>query len=630
MNTSLLFNNVLAWSLQIGFLVALSAGALAVLRLKAPRARLLYWHLVLAALVLLPVVEPWRHPIIVSSVQIVTTVVTTVTKATPRRVIPWNEIALLLVAAGIVLHVSKLAVGFVRLRGYRMRSRRVPVTGDFAADYAEFRVSDDVSGPVTFGFFEPVILLPTAFPDLDSAMQEAIVRHEVLHVRRRDWLFTLAEELVRAVFWFHPAIWWLLSEVQLAREQAVDELVIEATQERDRYIDALLAMAGTPAQPDLAPAPLFLRKRHLKHRVASLLQEIRMSRTRMLSALAAGVTVLAASCWFVTGVFPLEGAPQTPPDAAGVTVETNGAKMLHRTGVNYPADAIAKGIQGTVVVQAKLDAAGNVLDATVVSGPDELRKSALQSVLGWHFAQDGVGTTRLVSVLYELPRRASTSVNVTAPPAGGGGRSGVIRPIGGLPAAAVPANQNPVVHVTIAGLSDDARAELLARLPVRDGDILTPEIAKEVSRVTTAFDEHLRVTQVHNPADQSMQLLISPAPPAGQFLVGAPVPPAPPPAPDSAKGLRVSGEVQQANLVSQPKPTYPPLAKAARVQGAVTLQTVIATDGHVENVQLISGPPLLVQAATDAVKQWVYKPTMLNGAPTEVTTTVTVNFTLQE
>ena len=84
---------------------------------------------------------------------------------------------------------------------------------------------------------------------------------------RRDWLFTVAEELVRAVFWFHPAIWWLLGEIQLAREQAVDRRVIEITQSRDPYMDALLAMAGARPQLDLAPAPLFLRKRHLKQRV---------------------------------------------------------------------------------------------------------------------------------------------------------------------------------------------------------------------------------------------------------------------------------------------------------------------------------------------------------------------------
>ena len=63
-------------------------------------------------------------------------------------------------------------------------------------------------------------------PELDPAMQEAILCHELLHVRARDWLFTVAEELVRAIFWFHPAIWWLLGEISLAREQVVDREVV--------------------------------------------------------------------------------------------------------------------------------------------------------------------------------------------------------------------------------------------------------------------------------------------------------------------------------------------------------------------------------------------------------------------
>src|SRR5262245_12826202 len=126
-------------------------------------------------------------------------------------------------------------------------------------------------------------------------MQDAILCHEMLHVERRDWLFTLLEELVRAVFWFHPAIWWLLGEIQLAREQAVDREVVDRTQAREAYVDTLLAIAGAGAQPDLAPAPLFLRKRHLKQRVVSILKEVRMSRTKSISMLAASVGILVAA-----------------------------------------------------------------------------------------------------------------------------------------------------------------------------------------------------------------------------------------------------------------------------------------------------------------------------------------------
>jgi protein TonB len=92
----------------------------------------------------------------------------------------------------------------------------------------------------------------------------------------------------------------------------------------------------------------------------------------------------------------------------------------------------------------------------------------------------------------------------------------------------------------------------------------------------------------------------------------------------------VGGQVQAANLIKQVKPQYPPLAKAARVQGTVKFQAVIAKDGTIQNLQLLGGPPLLVQAAMQAVQQWQYKPTLLNGEPVEVITTIDVNFTLSQ
>jgi len=86
--------------------------------------------------------------------------------------------------------------------------------------------------------------------------------------------------------------------------------------------------------------------------------------------------------------------------------------------------------------------------------------------------------------------------------------------------------------------------------------------------------------------------------------------------------------VQARNLIAQTDPLYPPLAMQARIQGVVRFNVVIGKDGRVSNVQLVSGHPLLVAAAQDAVRQWVYKPTLLNGSPVEVATQADVNFTL--
>jgi periplasmic protein TonB len=92
--------------------------------------------------------------------------------------------------------------------------------------------------------------------------------------------------------------------------------------------------------------------------------------------------------------------------------------------------------------------------------------------------------------------------------------------------------------------------------------------------------------------------------------------------------VRVSAGVTSGLLIRKVNPTYPPLARQARISGTVVLRAVISKDGSIENLQLISGHPMLAPAAIDAVKQWKYKPYLLNGEPVEVDTEVQVNFTL--
>jgi protein TonB len=120
----------------------------------------------------------------------------------------------------------------------------------------------------------------------------------------------------------------------------------------------------------------------------------------------------------------------------------------------------------------------------------------------------------------------------------------------------------------------------------------------------------------------------------GSVPTAAPPPPPPvkkeEPKPVAPQRIRVGGNVQQAKLVRQPRPVYPPLAKQARIQGVVRLNAIIGRDGAIQNLQVASGHPLLVPSALDAVKQWVYQPTLLNGEPVEVITQIDVNFTLTQ
>ncbi|MGO9405286.1 MAG: energy transducer TonB [Terriglobales bacterium] len=92
--------------------------------------------------------------------------------------------------------------------------------------------------------------------------------------------------------------------------------------------------------------------------------------------------------------------------------------------------------------------------------------------------------------------------------------------------------------------------------------------------------------------------------------------------------IRVSSGVSTGLLIRKVTPNYPPLAKQARIQGQVVLQAEISKEGTIQNLQLISGHPMLAPAAIEAVKQWRYKPYLLNGEPVAVETQVVVNFSL--
>jgi TonB family protein len=201
------------------------------------------------------------------------------------------------------------------------------------------------------------------------------------------------------------------------------------------------------------------------------------------------------------------------------------------------------------------------------------------------------------------------------------------------------------IEVTAPQAMKDA---LMARLTVRQGDPWNEETAARVRETVQQVDEHLRLAVVHRRGGEGVSVVISLDPVTGAVsggiiggviggVVGGgptggmyPQPPPPPPASDGTPRIRVGGMVQQIKLISQIAPTYPPLAKEARVQGMVRLNAVIAKDGTVRDLQILSGHPLLVPAAVEAVKQWRYQTTLLNGNPVEVMTTIDVNFTLSE
>jgi TonB family protein len=635
MTTTLLFSNFTAWSAQIAIVVAI--GALAALSLSPGRARLVFWQVLLAASLLLPALQPWPRPEVNPATIVTATSSTTAYTVAPQssRSFTWrNDYVLYLILAGAALRWLWIMVGFVRLRRHRLAARPLALPPvPFENLEVRWYESDTISGPVTFGWLRPSILLPSRVCELPADLREAIACHELIHVRRGDWLFVLAEEAIRGLFWFHPAVWFALSQIQLAREQTVDAEVVGIMSNRERYLDALVAVAAQRLYPDVAPAPLFLKKRQLAVRVAAVLKETRMSKSRLIASFTTVCSAALAAAGLAVWLFPLQSpvelnaqsiqghiiAPSRVMDGPGIEVDP-GAPLMHRTSVFRPESVSAT---GTVMLDLSLNAKGDVTDARVVSGPDELRKYALQSVLQWHYSLDAGAspTVRATITFGAAPTNARPNIGVAV---------AKIRPAGEMPMA--PAK------IQFVGVPQDVEQKVRARLTIHDGDQVTPESMAGILVSAREVDEHFTASIGFTKTEALVRLTLGMVPPiggveggvVGSVTTGVSRGVIAPEELNTPQRIRVGGNVQNVNLLRRVQPMYPPLAKQARIQGVVHLTTVIGRDGAVQNLEVISGHPLLIPAALEAVKQWVYKPTLLNGAPVEVITQVDVNFSLSE
>jgi beta-lactamase regulating signal transducer with metallopeptidase domain len=329
MNSPLWFSNLAFWSAQVALLV-LTAGFLPrLLQIGQPRILLAFWRALLAICLALPFIQPWHPlPAIVATTITPQTVPANIAPPVNPAITHWQfpnlqtiaQLVAIIVLVGIAARFVILALGLLKLRQLRLASAPISSFPESAAlleqmrcrvdARADFRLSGHVDSPVTFGFAAPVILLTERFPSMDSRFQCAIACHELLHVRRHDWAHHLAEEIVRAIFWFHPAIGWLIARVRLAREQVVDLEVVALTHARRTYLEALLEFTANRTCPAAVPAPPFLAERQLAERIALMLKEVRMSRNRLIASVTVIACCLTLAVILAAWTFPLKGAPR--------------------------------------------------------------------------------------------------------------------------------------------------------------------------------------------------------------------------------------------------------------------------------------------------------------------------------
>ena len=581
--------NVLSWLAQTTIVIAAGLLVLWTVRIDAPATRYAALRLLLVFCLLLPVIQP-RLPRVSASFASAEPVAAelaawravgnTDLQVEPRGAagastagVPVDAV-LLLIAFGIIARLSWIAAGVVRLRALR-RAGEIAPSGDehdelqaLIGARAAIRYVPDLGQPVTFGFRRPVVLLPERLRRLPPHIQRAVAAHELWHVRRRDWMWTVAEETVRAALWFHPAMWVLLSRIQSSREEVVDELSVLTTGSRRNYLDALLTFAD---ERPLFAAAAFARRHHLVRRMLLISKESVMSSKRIVASCLGLVAAVIAAGWYSALAFPLVDGQAPPRDPVRPPSEIRAdAEMAEK-------EALLK------ERIAKEPTKENYLILTQYAWERAFRDASLSDSAKAEYVAQGIAAADSALALDPDYVEALIYKNI------------------------------------LLRLKAQATVDLVEnRRLVAEADLLrnrAVELRKASGQPGTTF----------TPSGHEMGFV--PAP--GQASPPPPPPP-PPPAPvDGIMPLRVGvNNVGPPAKLRDVQPEYPIEAKIKNVQGVVVLDVVVDGSGVVRETFVLQSIPLLDKAAIDAVQQWRFQPTLLNGQPMPVVMTVTVNFAL--
>ena len=415
--------NFLSWVAQVSVLALAGVILPAIFRIRHPRSQLAYCYGLLLACLVLPLIQPWQHPVVSgangSHPELLDMAQVVQSTRSASNALEWKGMMGWTLVAGIVARLCWILAGLWQINRYRTAAvpiryfpESVRLARNLTKRHAAVYLSANNIGPVAFGWFDPVVLLPESFLSMEHDAQCAIVCHELLHVKRNDWLVTVIEEFVGACLGFHPTVWWLLSQTKLAREQIVDAEVIRLTAAPDPYIDALLSMAGVCPDRSLLRAPSFLSKRHLIRRLRSLLIDSPVSTLRLIWSYAsmAGVLVITGCLAFAS--FPLMGRPQireavvpeaatspAPSTAMPAAKHSSSMEGVFRVGGGVTAPKLITHVdpeysnadkealtQGTVVVQGIVQTDGSLSVARVLRSLNpELDRNAILAMTQWRF-----------------------------------------------------------------------------------------------------------------------------------------------------------------------------------------------------------------------------------------------------
>ncbi|HXW56341.1 MAG TPA: M56 family metallopeptidase [Candidatus Cybelea sp.] len=450
-----------------------------------------------------------------------------------RVVARWVEILFGVWGLGTILLLIRLAAGFARMARGGPQARRLDDVGwtqevgriseslGIARPVQLFQSADRRAMPLTWGLWQPKILIPASAIDWPSDRRRVVLLHELSHIARRDCASQIISEFLRAIHWFNPLAWLAVARLRQESECACDDSVLNSGVQAPRYAHHLLVLAHNLRQSreGRLPALAMARPAHLERRFASMLNpkiDRRASSTRLKL-----LTSLAALCLLL------------PVAALRLAAQNQSGKF---TGTIYDPSGAA--IPNATIIM--IDHAADTRDMTTSDAAGKFQFTGLPP---GEYEFEAVKTGFKV---YAVP-------TVTLDP----GRDSTL----------------------------DANLDV------------------------GSLDESIAVT--------------GRGPASGTAATGSVVN-------EKPKRIRVGGDVEQAHIFTQVLPAYPESAKTAGVEGTVVLHAVIAKDGSLLSLRVMNGQidPALARSAVEAVSHWRYRPTLLNGDPIEVDTTIQVTFSL--
>jgi len=685
-------------SIRVLGLALVAVVVLAIPRMRHAAARHAVWLAVLAGMLTLPVLAPLLPPLAVkmfarpasASTLILRNLQTSshsTSRIAPSRRPPtpavplWPTVLVGIYLAGAIASLTRVLWAWRTCRRLVGHSELVsdPDAQCLLAELAgtqgmewplpQLRSSSSVIVPMTASFSDPVILLPANWQSWDAWKLRAVLAHELAHIRRGDWLVTVAASVNRCLFWFHPLAWWLERRLSALAEQASDDAALGCVSDAPRYASTVLDFAATlQSGRRFTYGVAMARTAKVSHRIDRILALRQPGPAIIGKRMWAAIALCALPLVYSAAALQVAQIPPSPDVHPGLAeLLTEGSKLsaaqaqeLEEQLTRDPGDLAARGkLISYYIWNANDHPRLEHVHWLIQHNPE----SDLTIYFSMHYLRWRVGDAEYeherllwLDQVAAHPNDARVLGNAArfmgekdqfaekdllerasqADPA----NPEWLKRLADLMSRAIVLALNGGSYYSIAlggqgtpmndgGLGNSVRAELEssndAILVGTVGEFLSggPPGGSAAPTVQLQLAEHL-LTRAQTIAPDNLEW------PAALERLHAREPNPPVQATSAgAKRIRVGSQVQQSNLLQSVDPIYPPLAMQARIQGVVRFSVTISKDGHVSNINLVSGHPLLVAAAKEAVQQWIYRPTLLNGDPVEVTATVDVPFLLR-